>query len=45
MVKGKNYFNAEVSRAEIHQALLPHFSLLAEFFILKVLVKERDRRV
>jgi hypothetical protein len=28
-------------RAEIHQALLPHFSLLAGSFILKVLVRDR----
>jgi hypothetical protein len=37
--------NHSISRAEIHQALLSQFSLLAEFFIGKLLVKERDRRV
>jgi hypothetical protein len=31
--------------AEIHQALLSHFSLLAEFLIGKVLVKGKDSRV
>jgi hypothetical protein len=33
------------SWAEIHQALLSHFSLLAEFLIGKVLVKGSDSRV
>jgi hypothetical protein len=33
------------SRAEIHQALLSHFSLLAEILIAKVLVKFRDSKV
>jgi hypothetical protein len=33
------------ARAEIHQALLSQFSLLEEFFIGKVLVKEGDSRV
>jgi hypothetical protein len=32
-------------KAEIHQALLSYFSLLAEFLIAKVLVKDRDSRV
>jgi hypothetical protein len=32
-------------RAEIHQALLSQFSLLTEFFIVKVLVKQRYSRV
>ena len=32
-------------RAEIHQTLLTHFSLKAEFLIGKVLVKDRDSRV
>jgi hypothetical protein len=31
--------------ADVHKALLSHFSLLAEFLILKVLVKDRDSRV
>jgi hypothetical protein len=31
--------------AEIHQALLSQFSLLAEFFIGKVLVKEEESSV
>jgi hypothetical protein len=33
------------ARAEIHQALQTQFSLLAEFLIGKVLVKDRDSRV
>ena len=32
-------------RAEIHQALLSHFYLIAEFLIGKLLVKEGDSRV
>jgi hypothetical protein len=36
---------AVISWAEIHQALLSIFSLLAEFLILEVLVKDRDSRV
>jgi hypothetical protein len=31
--------------AEIHQTLLSQFSLLAELFIVKALVKDRDSRV
>jgi hypothetical protein len=30
---------------EIHQALLAHFSLLADLLIEKMLVKDRDSRV
>jgi hypothetical protein len=30
------------ARAEIHQALQSHFSLLAEFLILKMLVKDKN---
>jgi hypothetical protein len=30
---------------EIHQAVLSQFSLITEFFIGKVLVKERDSRI
>jgi hypothetical protein len=33
------------SRAKIHQALLPQFSLLAEFFTVKIIVKDQDKRV
>ncbi len=33
-----------IPRIEIHQALAAQFSLLAEFLILKVLVKDKDSR-
>jgi hypothetical protein len=33
------------TKPEIHQALLSQLSLLTEFFIGKILVKERDSRV
>jgi hypothetical protein len=40
----ENVFNL-TNRAEIHQALLSQFSLLAELFIGKLAVKDYDSRV
>jgi hypothetical protein len=36
---------SSITWAEIHQALLSHFSLLAEFLFEKVLVKDKDSKV
>jgi hypothetical protein len=45
MANGKPWYNGQSTRAEIHQALLLEFSCLAEFFIVKVTVKNKDRIV
>jgi hypothetical protein len=45
MAPEKQTLNILIIRADIHQALLSQFSLLAEFYIEKVQVKERDGTV